>query len=146
MHFHNTAENTTQFFNFFGHNADFFLCQAQFFSVFNISFHFLQATDRLRNCCPVSQHTTQPAVINIKLATTFRSIFYDIFCLMFCSNEQNLTTCSCDSFQCDQRTVQQWCSFIQIDDMNFIFNAINIWCHQWIPATCVVTEMNSGLE
>ena len=41
---------------------------------------------------------------------------------------------------------QENVAFVQIDDMNFIFNTINIWCHQWIPATCMVTKVHTSFH
>ena len=146
FHVFDTAQRAFQFFHFASHIQQFFFVIAAGFRISQNSCFFFQAFDRLLNRFIVCQHAAQPTMVNIRHACTLRLFFNDIACLTFGTNKQNSTFVRHQTANNFLRLLEQWNSFFQVNNVNFITHTKNVLSHFGVPVTSLVTEMHTGFN
>ena len=83
-------------------------------------------------------------MIYIILAAAFGIFLDQVLSLSFGADKQNFTALGSNFARCIQSSVQHRISFLQVNNVNVVFFAVNIRSHARIPTTGVVTEVNAG--
>ena len=145
-HFLDTAQRAFQLLQLTAAHQRFFLGQLFEGTVFTLNFQVTQTTYRLTNSLVVGQHAAQPAVINVRHATTLRLLTDVLAGSTLGANEHDLVLAFSQLLDEIQSAVERRKSVFKVDDMDFVTSAKDVLTHLWIPVTGLVTEMYTSLQ
>ena len=106
----------------------------------------METLDATRDRLKVRQEPTEPTVVDIWHVTRLSGLANGVLRLLLCPNEENRSSAP-RGLGCEiERVLQQDFGLEQVDDVNALHLAVDKAAHSRIPATRLMTEMNSGLE
>ena len=115
-------------------------------TVFGHGFQQFQALDGFLERCPVGQRAAQPAVIYKKSAAAL-GLFGDCFLgLTLGAHKQNASALRGDVSNEAAGFAKHFESFLKVNDVDAVAFPENIFLHFRVPAACLVTEVDSGLQ
>src|SRR6185436_14513892 len=107
-----------------------------------------QPFDRFLHSLEIREQSAKPALIHVELATFLSFFANSILSLTFSAYEKNGATFVLSNLAGDKsyRLTEHPLSFLQIDNVNAVALAKDVFLHLWIPAPHLVTEVNTGLQ
>src|ERR1700730_16425413 len=124
----------------------FFLRELIHAAIFGHGLQQLQTLDRFLQRRPVRQRATQPAVVHEKCAAALR-LFGDRFLgLALSAHKKNVPSLRGKFTNEATGFAEHFQRLLKIDNVNAVAFPENILLHFRIPASCLVTEVNSGLQ
>jgi hypothetical protein len=124
----------------------FFLVPADVTTFGYFKIELLQALDRLLHREHVRQQSTQPALVDVEHVAA-GCLFGDRFLsLTFGADEQDGFALRGHFTDEPHRVFKEFEGFLQVDDVNTITFAKDVFLHLWIPALGLVPEVNASLE
>ena len=85
-------------------------------------------------------------MVHEELVAAQSSVFHRFACSAFSTNEKDFTFARSNLVQFSQSFVEHRYSFLKVDDVNFVTRTEDERLHFRVPATGLVTEVNTSLE
>jgi len=98
------------------------------------------------NGSKIGQGTTQPALIDVKLATSLSCLFDGFLSLFLATDEQDLASASRYAGQKVGRCVELPYRLRQINDVDRVPLLEDVWLHLRVPALGLMPKMNPCFE
>src|SRR5437660_1488414 len=124
---------------------DFLLGEALKVAALLASFQVSQVTDARLNGLEVGEHTSQPALIDVKHAAALRLFRHSLLSLLLCANEENRAAASYQLFNKFVRLIETRHRLLEINDMDAIAVHENELLHLGVPAPGLMPEMDASL-
>src|SRR5690625_1400030 len=146
IHVFDATNRTMQLLEFALEQQAFFFGEVIDAALFELGFHFFEATDGCANRFEVSHHAAKPAVANIGHAAT-RGFFFD-----------NFARCALGTYKQNSATVggnalHILCRFVifnnrvfEVDDVNFVTLPKDVRSHLGVPETGLVAKVHARFE
>src|SRR5690606_8724097 len=145
-HILDTTDGALELVHFTGTLKGFFLGQLVESTVLALGFQVTVATDRLTDGLVVGQHTTQPAVVNVRLTGTLSFFLDNLGSRALGTHKQDLVLVLSQRLNEVQRFIHGRNSLLQVDDMNLVTGAEDELRHFRVPVASLVTEVSTCLE
>ena len=123
-----------------------FLGKAVKSSILLLSFEIFELFDRAPDSLIVSQHATEPAVIDIRHSRTLCLLSHNLSCSTLGAYEKNLLLFISELGYLFESIIECWDSVFQIDDVNLVAGSKNVWLHLRVPVAALVSEMCACTE
>jgi hypothetical protein len=125
---------------------DFFLRAPAPIARFRHRVQFLQTFDGFLNGGHIRQQPAQPALVHIELGAANGFLGNGFLRLALGAHEQNNLALRCHIAYIPHGVFEQLQSLLQVNDINTIAFAKDVFFHLWIPALGLVPEMNACFE
>jgi hypothetical protein len=106
----------------------------------------VQAVDPVRHRPPVRQQAAEPAVVHVWHADAARLLGDRVLALLLRADEQDRAVALCDVAREVVRLLQQLERLLEVDDVDAAALGEDESLHLRVPAACLVTEVNPGLQ
>src|SRR6185369_1710528 len=112
------------------------------------AFEIFEPFDRLLDRLKVSEQTTEPSLIDVILTTLLSFLANGVLRLSLGADEENcLAFVLSDEIRDERdRLAEHSLSLLQIDDVNAVALAEDIFLHLRVPAPYLVAKVNTGLQ
>ena len=115
-------------------------------AVFDHGLQQLQALDGFLQRDPVGERAAEPAVVHVEHSAALRFFGDGFLRLALGAEEQNALALARLLGDVARRFAEHFQGLLQIDDVNPVALAENVFLHLRIPAPRLVAEVNSGLQ
>ena len=106
----------------------------------------VQPLDPLRNRLEVREQAAQPAVVDVGHVGGFRVVADRVACLLLGPDEQHGAAAAGDVRGEHARVLQEHLGLKEVDDVVPVALAEDEAAHLGVPSTCLVAEMDAGLQ
>ena len=146
MHIANAAQVALKFLELFAEHSLLFLGKGCHAAIFYHCLKLFHAVDTRTHSHKVGEHTTQPALIDVRHATTLSLFAHRLLSLLLCTYKENATALACAVLEERVRFVGIEHGLLEIENVNAVTLAKDIWFHLGVPAAGLVTIVATSLE
>ena len=117
-------------------------------AVFTHRFDLFEFVDRFFDRLIVGQKAAEPAVVDVVLSAAFGFFFDSVLCLTLGADEQHFLVGTLGERFGDviERVTEEFLRFLQVDNINAVAFAKDVFLHLRVPTADLVTKMNSCFE
>jgi hypothetical protein len=111
-----------------------------------VGLDLLHARDRFLDGAEIGERAAEPAFRGVKLSAGLGCVLDRFLSLLLGADEQDLPAFAHDASEEFTRCIELIRALAQVDDLNSVAGIEDEWLHLGVPATCLVSEVDSGFQ